>query len=201
VAEREWQAAMRLFIALWPSEAVAEALAEMQGVLRRRAPGGVLRLTRPEQLHVTLRFLGEVPEAQWKELCGILRNTLATEAGFNLCLSGAGAFPSPDRPRVIWAGLKGDDGRAIELQSRVAVAVAPFASHTEDRAFHPHITLARVREASGRDQREVGRALRSIRVPSLEAWGVTAVRLMRSQLSPEGARYSTILEIPLLSTT
>jgi 2'-5' RNA ligase len=192
---------MRLFIALWPPATIAEELTGMQNVLRRSTHPGVLRLTRPEQLHVTLRFLGEVADGQLKRMREILQKTLEMETGFHLHLSCAGAFPSIDRPRVIWAGLKGDIARAMELQGRIATAIAPFASHIEDRPFHPHITLARVREASGRDQRELGHVLRGIRVASREPWRVTAVLLMRSQLSPEGACYSTLLEIPLLNTT
>lgn len=191
---------MRLFIGIWPPSDVLEVLVGAQGELARLTPRGVLRLTRPEQIHVTLRFLGEVPDDHVEALSGALRTSVETTLQFQLWISSLGAFPAIEHARVIWSGVDGDVEQLMRLQRRVADAVEPFAGQPEEKVFHPHLTLARTREPRSRERREIAQAIERIRFSRRDPWPAAAVRLVWSRLGPEGPRYETLVEIPLATT-
>jgi len=190
---------LRLFLGIWPSEAATRALTAAQAELRRRLPRGLLRFTAPDQIHLTLRFLGEIPEPEIASFVPALEEASASESPFPLALAPLGAFPAPERARVVWAGAGGGVERLHRLQARIEAVVAAF-THPEDKPFHPHFTLARVREPAGAERREIAAALAGIRVGRIEPWLVDEFRLVRSELRPEGAHYSVVRRIPLLTT-
>lgn len=192
--------AVRAFLAVELGEAALAALREQQARLAAAAPRRAVRWTRPEQCHLTLCFLGNVPAAQIPELTRGLAATLAGCAEFSLELDAAGAFPSLAAPRVIWLGLRGDLGALRELQQRVAIAAAGFAEHREERAFHPHLTMGRVIARDARTARALGELMARAPAPPPAAWRVTAVRLFKSVLQPDGAVYSVLATFPLSST-
>lgn len=192
--------AVRAFLAVELGEAALAALREQQARLAAAAPRRAVRWTRPEQCHLTLCFLGNVPAAQIPELTRGLAATLDGCTGFSLELDAAGAFPSLAAPRVIWLGLRGDLGALRELQQRVAIAAAGFAEHREERAFHPHLTMGRVIARDARTARALGELMARAPAPPPAAWRVTAVRLFKSVLQPDGAVYSVLATFPLSST-
>lgn len=128
---------MRLFVAIDLPEEVRQSVADIC-----RGLAGV-RWLPPEQLHLTLRFVGEADDA----VNAAIRKGLAKIASqpFPLALSGAGCFPSPRRPRVLWVGLSGGEP-LMQLQQKVETTVVAAGIPAEERPFSPHITLARLRD-------------------------------------------------------
>ncbi len=191
---------MRVFVGLWPPSDIVEVLVETQQAVRRRLPGGLLRWIAPDQVHVTLRFLGEVADARMDDLVRELRSAVSASTAFQLSLNGLGVFPATERPRVLWAGLKGDLPALGSLQQGVRRASEGFTVHSDDKPFHPHLTLARVGETRHHERREIAAAMERV-APQLRAsWVAGDVRLVRSELHASGPVYSTLVGIPLLVT-
>jgi 2'-5' RNA ligase len=144
----------------------------------------------PDGIHITLKFLGEVPEQRQPELVRALGEAVIGARTVTLVVSGAGAFPDPQRPRVLWAGIAPDP--AIELLAdRVERVFAPLGFPTEGRAFRPHLTLARAaRRARPLDFAGLAGALEEL---SVEASAVVdGVELMQSVSHPGGTGYQRV---------
>ena len=144
-------------------------------------------------LHVTLKFLGQVDETRVPALADALRVTLAGEPAFDVAVRGLGAFPSPMRPRVLWAGLEDGPGALGAVARRVDVCCGGLGFPPETREFAAHVTLGRVREP--RRQPALADAL--ARAADFGRVRVERVSLMRSEPSPRGARYSELAVAPL----
>ncbi len=149
----------------------------------------------PGNLHLTLKFLGAVPETRIDSVAGALGEASLRARPFEARIRGLGAFPSADRPRVVWAGVEDGASEMIELARCVDAALAALGFPRDERPFSPHVTLGRVRRP-GRDPaltdalagaaaREFGR----LRIPSAS--------LMRSELGPRGARYTELAAVRL----
>lgn len=176
---------MRLFVAIDLPDRVKQAVA----TLCRGAAG--VRWLPPEQLHLTLRFIGEADDA----VEGAIRRGLA-EVGsppFPLTLRGVGCFPSPQRPRVLWVGLGGSDPLE-RLQQQVEAAVITAGLPAEGRHFSPHITLARLREQRGTEL--IPFLTRNAPFES-EPFTVDAFHLYSSILTPQGAIHRREASYPL----
>ncbi|MDH2430391.1 RNA 2',3'-cyclic phosphodiesterase [Sphaerisporangium sp. TRM90804] len=181
---------MRLFVALSPPpEALAE-IAEAVGSVRERWPE--LRWVAPETWHVTLAFLGEVPDRVVPSLEVRLARAAGRYAPMTMEFAGAGAFPSPGRARVFWLGLRGGGPSISRLAaSMVAGARRAGAEQADRKPFHPHLTLARSR--GGADLGPLTDALASF---AGTPWRAEAVHLKRSHLGPS-VRYETVGSWPL----
>ncbi|NOZ82546.1 MAG: RNA 2',3'-cyclic phosphodiesterase [Euryarchaeota archaeon] len=178
---------MRAFVAvLLHTPELARLIEELRG-LRHAKP------VSPEGTHVTLKFLGEVPESAVGGICSALEAALAGVRGFRAELRGVGAFPSPSSPRVVWAAAEPEQAFA-ELHSRVEKALVALGFSKERRAFKPHVTLARMKGRS-RGVREFLARHADAELGSVE---VREVHLMRSTLTPAGARYSQVCRVSLL---
>jgi 2'-5' RNA ligase len=188
-------ATWRLFVAIELPETWLVALAawQEQARLDLALPGRGLRWTRPEGLHLTLKFLGEVAEARIPRIEAALRGVVAERPRFSLEPGRIGSFGSRNRPRSLWLGLGGDLPAITELATAVDIALAGAGFDREGRPFRPHITLARVPE--GLDQTWLHRiaALTGKVTPSLPPFSVDGVRLFRSHLGPGGSRYDRLL--------
>jgi RNA 2',3'-cyclic 3'-phosphodiesterase len=191
---------VRAFVAVDLGPAAQEAARALQRELAAALPRGTVRWARPEQLHLTLWFLGNVVAERLPDLRQALGGALEGTNGFGLQLDRLGAFPSPRAPRVLWLGLGGDFARLGDLQERVARAAGPFGDHQEARAFHPHLTLGRV----NRPDAAVGRAFQAFagatRSPAPCAWEVGEVRCLQSRLRPSGAEYAELARFALAAS-
>jgi RNA 2',3'-cyclic 3'-phosphodiesterase len=161
-----------------------------------RLPDG-LRWARPEQLHLTLQFLGDIDPDVLPEAGAWLAQACRLHQPFTLSLAGLGFFPNPRRPRVLWVGLGDAVNQLLRLQSDVSEAVAPFGNHREKRAFHPHLTLARVRHGSRVDPGSWPDAS-ALGGPRSVPWIVREVHLMRSELRRAGAHYTILRSVPFV---
>ena len=152
-----------------------------------RELGLPVRWVRPEGIHVTLKFLGDVPDAREPELRTALGRAAVGGHALPLVVGGFGAFPDLDRPRVIWAGFEPDPALEL-LQGRVEHEFVPLGFPSESRPFRPHLTLGRAaRDARPRGCAGLEEALSGLR--HREATLVEAVDLMQSVLHAAGAVY------------
>ncbi len=185
--------ALRLFAALTLPEALVDRLVSVQRVLDVDWPARSVHWVRREQIHLTLRFYGNVPPEQAPVLTEALRAACADTRPLSLAVAGLGAFPNPRRPRVLWAGVTGDLEPLERLEQRIESATAAFGNHRETRPFQPHLTLGRI--AGDRDRQAALPA--NARWDRIEnelfgTWTATTVHLIRSELDPAGARYTTL---------
>ena len=178
---------MRTFIAIFPPSKVREALLREARTLAAR---GNVRWSRPENVHLTLKFLGEVPEEDLDDVRDILTHVCARHEPFAAETSGYGAFPSAKRARVVWCGIGEGGGRLSLLAEDIERSLEDLGFAREDRAYRPHITLGRARGHPA-----------SLELPDDATSGlrflVREVELVRSVLGEAGAAYSTIAEYPL----
>lgn len=188
---------LRLFIAVAVPPDVRQEIARAQDQLRRNSPPGALRWTRPEQFHLTLKFLGDVPATQ----VGALENAVSAAcAGFPvlpLAAHGLGFSPNEQRPRVIWAGVDDPGGQLAELHRRIEVAVLPFAPSPAPERFAGHITLGRFKPGyHGAMGKLLARAT-LLRTRHFGDWRAEQVDIIRSELTAAGARHTPLVSYRL----
>ncbi len=185
---------IRSFIAVPLPEMVVKACRECIGSMP--GPGSAVKWVRPESIHITLKFLGEIPEAQVQSIAGATRQAVHNYSPFQLRTHRPGAFPGWNHPRVFWIGLQGEGVELLkQLQRSVESAMELLGFPRGKRAFSPHLTLGRVKQAE--QCTRAARALREYPFPSLPI-EVNAVKIIKSELRQGGAVY-TDLETLLLS--
>lgn len=192
---------IRTFVAIELTPDLERAARDLQAQLRQRLPCPALRWVQPQGIHLTLKFLGDVPPSRLPAIQSALAGVAAQHAPFNLAARDLGVFPSPSRPNVLWVGLVGDLPHLHRLRDAVETAIAPLGYPTESRPFHPHLTLARIKDATPADVQRVRDLLQQPPAADLGALPAAAVHLMRSDLSPQGARYTALAMYPLTGQT
>lgn len=189
---------VRAFIAIELDHAVLRALDKLQAELKRDSSQKAVRWVESSGIHLTLKFLGDVPIGQLEDLNAGLQRACYGFAPFAISCAGLGCFPNPNRPRVIWVGVDEPRGVLAELQQAVEREIAPLGYPTEDRPFSPHLTLGRVRrEASRDDVRRLGQLIAARQVGKLAQMEARAVSLIRSELRPTGAVYTRLFDVSL----
>ena len=184
---------VRAFVAVDISHGARYTLSETTESLQRQALSTV-RWVRPEGIHLTLKFLGEVDATLIDRILEALEPAARGTGPFSLGLSELGAFPSVDSPRVVWVGLSGDLAPLQELQARIDRQLhADLGFAPEGRPFRPHLTLGRLRQgASGEERRRLAKAMPQVTLSTDVSWNVQEVRLIRSTLTPSGAIYDVL---------
>jgi 2'-5' RNA ligase len=176
---------------LLPETVRAALAAEIEG-LGRRAHG--VSWVAAQNLHLTLKFLGGVEPDRLDGVAATLADVASARPAFQLVLRGLGAFPSPTRPRVIWAGVSGG-AEVVTLAAGVEAALAKLGFPAETRPFSSHVTLGRVR-APQRDP-VLAAAIAEGAEREFGVFRVDQLALMRSDLSPRGARHTALGSWPL----
>ena len=193
-------ARMRLFIAIDVPGAVRDALVGAQQSLRERAPPR-LRWTRPDAMHLTLKFLGDVDAARVPSLSRVVAGVAARHQSFGLSVSRLGAFPGGRRLQVVWAGIEGDLQALGALRDALEAALVADGYAAETRAFRPHVTLGRTRGGMRPDEAErISAALTATALPHGLAFTVERVVLYRSHLGAGGSRYEVLAAAELSGT-
>ena len=144
---------MRLFVAMdLPDEARRAIAAEQKRIVAALANSrDSLKLVKPEHMHLTLLFLGEVQEARVSGVVAVM-NTAVDVTAFEIAFGGAGVFPPRGAPRALWIGVTTGGVALAHLQSAIAERIRSLEIALDNRPFHPHLTLARWRESRSSDR-------------------------------------------------
>lgn len=186
--------ARRLFVALDPPDAVRRRIAALEAELERSAghAGREIRWLPAENVHLTLQFLGAVPEPRVVEVAAAVAAAAAAGLPLALEVRGAGGFPNARRPRVVWLGLGGDVPALAAIVQDLGRRLAPLGFPPEERPFSPHLTVGRARD--GRGAPGLGGALAHVAEAEGVAWRAHDLVLFESHLSPKGPRYEPIAQ-------
>lgn len=185
---------IRSFIAVPVPPEAAGKLHAAQETLRRAAPA--VKWVDPNSFHITLKFLGGVLPDRLQQTWQAVAAALPGAASFTMRFHGIGAFPSANRPRVIWAGLTDGAADLTALAARVEQACVALDFEPEARPFHPHLTLGRAREA--KPDPDLSAAIARLAQEELGEVPVDRLLLMKSELTPRGAIYHVLQEYALL---
>ena len=203
---------LRLFVAVELPDEVRRALGATIDAMKAAGVDAGVRFVRAEGVHITLKFLGSTPKARVPAIEAGLHDAVATAAAIDLEPGRIGTFHGrrhepylfrgresyPSNIRVIWLHLGGDVAALQALAASVEAQLQPIGFPGEQRAFYPHLTLARMRDDSTREDRErVYDALRALEPPAVPAFRVDRVSLMQSTLARGGAVYRALATFPL----
>jgi 2'-5' RNA ligase len=187
---------IRAFIAVDLSPEVLGRLENVHRQLKQRLPGAFVRWAPVQNIHLTLKFLGDVSEANLKVLYEILKKESEKQVVFEIQVGGLDAFPSINRPRVIWVGVQAPPDLA-GVQRAIDIETARLGYTSEERDFSPHLTLGRIaRSVSSEETRQIGVTLGSMKVGDLGPSRIQAVHFYRSDLNPQGAVYTKLYSAP-----
>jgi len=186
-------ALLRTFVAVEIPEEVRAALAAVQSHLRQRRVRA--RWVRPQGMHLTLKFLGDIPADQIPSVADALQTAAGGHVGFSLTAAGIGVFPALRRPRVVWAGFSGGTGPLADLQASVEERLAAAGFPREDRPFRAHLTIGRCSEAVA--PAVVGEAVNSFAGRRFGEFDVRELVLFQSELKPDGPVYTALARVKL----
>ena len=181
---------VRSFIAIELPETLIKPMHTASAQLQEILSGQPVRWVPVENIHLTLKFLGDVSERNIPMITEILEAEAANHCQFEISVGGFGVFPNYSRPRVIWVGVEGPD-ELLNLQRRVDLETTRLGYAPGQREFSPHLTFGRIsRNASPTQVRKISELLRKHKLGFLGAARIYQVNLYKSVLGPEGAVYS-----------
>ena len=187
---------LRAFIAVEIPAEVQQNVQRQTAAFRREIDS-LVRWVPAHNMHLTLKFLGDVSSKSVEFLMQMLRNEADAIQYFDLHLAGLGSFPNPRRPRLIYIGIQAPAALAA-LQRGIESASRRLGYESEERPFSGHLTLGRVKQnISAADQQKIRRALEGLQVDVLGTARVDSVHLYKSELNPGGSIYTRLYSAPL----
>ncbi len=183
---------IRAFIAVDLDDPVIEEICNAIGVLKSRI--SEIRWLKKQNLHLTLKFLGNIAEPQVESIVAALGQPLRLFSPCAISAKGLGVFPDYRRPKILWVGLSGD--RVADLAAKIESALVPLGFVPENRVFTPHLTIGRWRESS-RPAKNLRQEIASWNDFEFGACAVRQIVLFQSVLKPEGASYRELRTIQL----
>jgi len=192
---------LRTFIAVDIPPSIKNSIQIQVDNLRKFIGDSSVRWVLVNNIHLTLKFLGDTPPSN----LDLLKQTIRTQADsfseINITISGLGSFPSPKRARVLLVRIQAP--AALEaLQRGIDLACAQLGYKPETRPFSPHLTIGRVRRGvSSSNQIKIHKALTEVKIDSLGTTSVDYIHLYKSELSPAGAKYTKLFSAPLNNTS
>lgn len=188
--------AIRAFIAIELPQALQAQLGQIIAQLQQRTSRAV-RWVSPQNIHLTLKFLGNVSPANLNSLTGVLGTEAKRHKSLQITVGELGAFPNRLRPRVVWVGVAAP-AALTELQHGVDRETSRLGYPNEDREFSPHLTLGRVSQhATPQEVKSIAEALSAVQVGQLAVVTVQHIQLFRSDLQPGGAVYTPLFKAAL----
>jgi RNA 2',3'-cyclic 3'-phosphodiesterase len=182
---------LRCFIAVRIPVPIRKAVAEVMDILKKS--GADVKWVAEENIHITLKFLGSTDEAVIEDIREALYRRVSVYRPFSIRIAGTGYFPPGRRPRVVWIGIE-DAGALPDLQRDVEKEMTTFGYEEEKGPFSPHLTIGRVR--SDKRMTEMLKRLDAFRETGFGEMEIREITLMKSELRPAGAEYSSLAEIP-----
>ena len=180
---------MRAFIAFDINDDARAELARLQSTLKKSEADA--KWVSPENIHLTVKFLGEIDEGQKKSIADSLDTITAAHKSVEIALSEIGAFPGIGRPKVLWAGIKGGVDEIIDIARSVDQECSKLGFQAEDRTFTPHLTIGRTRSSKNREKLKQALSASSLK-PIVSR--VDAIHLYKSTLTPNGPVYEKVHE-------
>ncbi|WP_027365433.1 RNA 2',3'-cyclic phosphodiesterase [Desulfotruncus alcoholivorax] len=185
----------RLFWAICLPENIKRKLFGLQSKLRE-VPADV-KWVEQHNFHLTLKFLGDTRASQVRELTNAVSHSISGTGAFSLELAGIGFFPGPKRPKVIWAGVRGEVEKFKQLHEKVEEAVARLGFTDHSNRFSPHLTLGRTRSLRGSAELVDRAALIAKDLEIIGKIRVDSISLIESQLTRKGPIYTTLVSLGL----
>jgi 2'-5' RNA ligase len=190
---------LRVFLAIALTGSIQSGLRELSEELKAKFEGLPLRWAPVENIHLTLKFIGDVPEGMLAVIEEGARKQVGLVEPFDITVGGLGVFPNARRPRIVWVGVQGAEGLRT-LQDGIESEMNRLGFPPEERAFSPHLTLARVqRKAGNRQVQEIGDLVSAEGIRLIGGMRVETVSLFRSHLKPSGAEYEAVFSAELLA--
>ena len=183
---------VRTFLAIDLPSTQRKILKEHQG--RWKSAKADVRWIYPPNMHLTLKFLGEIQESSTESMIAVCKEVCCLRSSFSLFFNGTGIFPNLRRPRVLWIGVGGETDLLRKLQNSIETALEEKGFLREDRAFTPHLTVGRIRSP-----RKLSRLFEVFLKDEIviEPFTVEEVIVYKSQLTPRGPIYSPLAKCPL----
>lgn len=190
---------MRTFIAIELPKEIKQELAKIQEQLK--ASGADVKWVKPESIHLTLKFLGEIEERKLEQINQILQEVTKNKSTFQASISSLGAFPKIQYPRVIWVGINNGDEQTKKLAEDLEERIEKIGIPKEKRVFSTHITIGRVRTPNKRKELiQCLDKLSNLFEGKNLGWEVRKITLFKSTLTPEGPIYEALKEAALTTT-
>lgn len=190
---------LRAFIAIEIPPEIRQAISRQTAGLREAA-GRSVRWVAVENIHLTLKFLGEVSVANLEVLAQTVQAECAQTAPFSVSVEGLGCFPNPRRPRVLWIGLTAPPA-LTHLQRQIEASAARLGYTPDEKPFAPHLTIGRVREQASPAELQTLRGLvENTTLPHLGDFTVREIGFYKSNLKPEGPVYTRLAIAPLTAS-
>lgn len=187
----------RAFIAIDLPTPIQELIEKQTSRLRQAIGNDVVRWVTSENMHLTLKFLGNVSASHLDFLKQMLSQTASSHSQFDLQISGIGSFPNSKRPRVLWAGLHAPAALA-DLQRSIEAGTTRLGYEKEERAFSPHLTIGRVRQNIDTNSlQRISSALTNFQLGRIGTARVDSIHLYQSDLHREGSVYTKLFSAPL----
>ncbi len=183
---------IRTFICIEIPDLIREELAQLQNTLKPLSEG--ISWPRPEGMHLTLKFLGDVDSEKIDEIAQAVKKAAAGIKPFSITVEGVGAFPNFRRPRVLWVGVQDEDQILAKLQQNIELELERIGFSREQRPFSPHLTLARIKFAKHIEDLLEKFQTRSFSPQNFQAHEII---VMRSELQTSGAIYTPLKTIQL----
>lgn len=180
---------LRVFCAIEFPPAVSLPATEHIKTLRRQFPDNSASWNRDGRFHLTLKFIGQIPQTRVERFSLAAESATANLSSFNLTVAGAGAFPKKGPPKVLWLGIDDRRGQLATLQAQLEEECALEGFTKEERAFHPHLTIARLRKPAGAS--DLANAHLNLGFSPIEIL-VSELLVISSELSSAGSKYTTI---------
>jgi len=185
---------IRTFVAIETSSAVRDWAAELIDEFRRT--GAEVKWVAPQNLHVTLKFLGDVDAGEIQQVCRAVEQAVADAAPFEFEVRGAGAFPDTRRPRTVWLGIGQGSHQIIALNERIEPPLKKLGFPKEARQFQPHLTIGRIRRG-GPGVAELGELIAEHEDLDIGRTLVGEAIVFSSQLGRSGPTYEALARAPL----
>ena len=185
---------VRTFLAIDLPNILLKILEDHQG--RWKSAKADVRWVIPSSMHLTLKFLGEIPQSSVEQVIAVCKELCCQHRGFHLKLNGTGTFPNLKRPRILWVGIGGSTHRLCELQDSIETALGKMGFPQEKRGFSPHMTVGRIRSS-----RRLSGLLELFLKDEIvsKPFVVQGVTVYKSQLTPRGPIYHPMAECLLTS--